>query len=97
MENVFHCVSYHVSDQKDKPWIIQPQDEVRYKNFRRTFRRIASQAETEYFKSRPKFGSKVNPVKKLWKNLNSVCSASGKISKKSAYFYRSSCVIVVHW
>ena len=36
-----------------KQWLLtrQPQDEVRYKNFRRTFRRIALEAETEYFKS----------------------------------------------
>ena len=66
-----------------KLWLLtrQPLDEVRYKNFRRTFTRIALEADTEYFKN--KFDSKVNSVKKSWKNLNNVCSASRNNSKKS--------------
>ena len=49
-----------------KKWLLtrQPQDEVRYKNFRRFFRKISLETETECFKS--KFDSKVNSVKKLW-------------------------------
>ena len=40
---------------------------------------LCLEAETEYFKS--KFDYKVNSVKKLWNNLNSVCSASRRVSK----------------
>ena len=63
-----------------KKWLLtrQPQDEVRYKNFRRVFRKVLLEVETEYFKS--KFDFKVNSVKKLWNNLNTVCSASRKVS-----------------
>ena len=64
-----------------KKWLLtrQPQDEVRYKNFRKVFRKASLEAEIEYFKS--KFDFKVNSVKKLWNNLNTVCSASRRVSK----------------
>jgi len=42
------------------------------------------EAETKYFKS--KFDSKLNSVEKLWKNWNSLCSASSKNSKKIGLF-----------
>ena len=45
-------------------------------NYRRVFKKTALEAENEYFKN--KFDTKANSVKKLWSNLNTVCSISKK-------------------
>ena len=65
-----------------KKWISTrlPADEIRYKNYRRIFKKTALEAENEYFRN--KFDYKTNSVKKLWNNLNTVCSVGNKKSKK---------------
>lgn len=66
-----------------KKWILTrlPEDEKKYKNYRRVFKKTALEAENEYFKN--KFDTKANSVKKLWSNLNTVCSISKKKSMKN--------------
>ena len=54
-------------------------DEVSYKNYRKLFKKIASEAEQLYF--RQLFDSRSNSVRKLWHNLNSVCSFTNNTSK----------------
>jgi len=55
-------------------------DEIRNKDYRRIFNKAALEAENEYFKN--KFDLKTNSVKKLWDNLNAVCSIGKKKSKQ---------------
>jgi len=47
-------------------------DEVAYKKYRATFRKAAAEAENLYY--RDMFNTKINSIKKLWENLNTVCS-----------------------
>ena len=47
------------------------EDEIKYKHYRRTFRKVASEAEEKYY--REMFDTRTNSVKKLWRNLNTVC------------------------
>ena len=57
-----------------KKWLISKSlvDETNYKNYRKIFRKVAAEAENTYYKSM--FDHKTNSIKKLWKNLNTVCS-----------------------
>jgi len=48
------------------------QDEIKYKQYRRSFRKVALEAEEMYY--RKMFDTRTNSVKKLWRNLNTVCS-----------------------
>ena len=54
----------------------------RYKTYRKLFRKTGLDVETEYFKN--KFDYKTNSIKKLWSNLNTVCSASRKKNNKKS-------------
>ena len=71
-----------VKNKLYKKWISTrlPGDEIKYKNYRRIFKKTAMEAENEYFRN--KFVFKTNYVKKLWNNFNTVCSIGNKKSKK---------------
>ena len=71
-----------INNKLYKKWISTrlPADEIRYKNYR-DFKKTALEAENEYFRN--KFDFKTNSVKKLWNNLNTVCSIGNKKSKKT--------------
>jgi len=47
-------------------------DEMQYKNYRKIFRQVAREAEVNYYKGLFDFRS--NSTKKIWSNLNHVCS-----------------------
>jgi hypothetical protein len=47
-------------------------DEIAYKNYRAVFRKVALKAETDYY--REMFDKTTNSVRKLWDNLNTICS-----------------------
>ena len=47
-------------------------DETKYKEYKRIFWKVVLEAEQVYYKE--KFYTRTNSVKKLWRNLNTVCS-----------------------
>jgi len=47
------------------------QDEIKYKQYKKTFRKVALEAEEIYY--REMFDTRTNSVKKLWRNFNTVC------------------------
>jgi len=47
-------------------------DEMQYKNYRKIFRQVTRKAELNYYKGLFDFRS--NSTKKIWPNLNHVCS-----------------------
>jgi len=47
-----------------------PHDELRYKSYRKVFKRVAEIAEVLYYKQQ--FDTRANSVKQLWSNLNKV-------------------------
>ena len=57
-----------------KKWLQtkEQQDEIKYKQYRRYFRKVALEAEEKHY--REMFDTRTNSVKKLWRNLNTVCS-----------------------
>jgi len=57
-----------------KKWISTRRlyDEIKYKNYRKIYRKVANEAECKYYKTM--FDQKTNSIKQLWKNLNTVCS-----------------------
>jgi len=61
-----------------KKWIQtrSAKDEANYKTYRRLYKKIASEAEESYFNKL--FNTRSNSVKKLWDNLNTMCSFTSK-------------------
>ena len=57
------------------------EDEVAYKKYRATFRKAAAEAENLYY--RDMFNTKTSSIKKLWENLNTVCSFKKKSTTKN--------------
>lgn len=57
-----------------KKWISTKsiEDEIKYKQYRKTYSNIAKDAESKYY--RQMFDERVNSVKQLWRNLNTVCA-----------------------
>ena len=53
--------------------------EVKYKNYKKIFKRLALECEASYY--REMFDKKNNSIKKIWKNLNTVCSFKSKNNK----------------
>ena len=66
--------SSKVKSKLYKKWLEtkDQQDEIKYKQYKRTFRKVALGAEEIYY--RKMFDTRTNSVKKLWRNLNTVCS-----------------------
>ncbi len=66
-----------------KKWLITRnfEDEKRYKNYRKLFRKTAAEAEKLYYKEL--FDLKTNSIQQLWNNLNTVCSFKGGKNKRS--------------
>ena len=56
-------------------------DEENYKKYTRVFKMLAKRAEVAYYQHM--FDDKTNTVKKLWHNLNKVCSFKRNKSKKT--------------
>ena len=50
--------------------------ELKYKNYRNIFKKIALEAENIYYQEL--FNTKTNTIKQLWKNLNTVASFKKK-------------------
>ena len=74
------------SQRKNKlfrKWLLtrSPKDEEKYKNYRRYFKQIATEAEKSYYADL--FDTRCNSVKQLWSNLSSVASFTKKKSKNS--------------
>ncbi|MGK2862648.1 MAG: RNA-directed DNA polymerase [Chitinophagaceae bacterium] len=61
-------------------WILtkNPTDEIVYKTYKKYYEKIAYKAEVAYYNNQ--FDLKSNTIKKLWVNLNNVCSAKKKKS-----------------
>jgi len=51
------------------------ESEVKYKNYRKVFKKLANQCERDYCKEM--FDKKNNSVSQIWKNLN-ICSFKTK-------------------
>ena len=60
-----------------KRWLLtkDKEDEERYKNYRRVFKKVSLECENNYYKEL--FDRKSNSVRQLWKNLNTVCNLKG--------------------
>jgi len=54
-------------------------DEMTYKHYKRHYTRISEEAERLYYQDL--FNTKDNSMKKLWNNLNSICSFKKKNNK----------------
>ena len=63
-----------------KRWLLtkDKEDEERYKNYRRVFKKVSLECENNYYKEL--FDRKSNSVRQLWKNLNTVCNLKGRKS-----------------
>ena len=61
-----------------KKWISTKSsvDESKFKEYRKRFNSVAKEAESMYY--RDLFDSKINSVKKLWQNLNTICALKKK-------------------
>ena len=57
-----------------KKWLCShnPDDQVRYKNYLKIFKKVTLEARTAYY--REKFDTRTNTVKQLWTNLNKISS-----------------------
>lgn len=66
--------SSQIKSKLYKKWLEtkDPQDEIKYKEYRKIFRKVALEAEQMYYKHM--FDTRTNSVKKLWRNLNTVCA-----------------------
>jgi hypothetical protein len=51
-------------------------DEIKYKNYKKVYKNVLNKAEINYYDKA--FDCKANSIKKLWCNLNSICSAKKK-------------------
>jgi len=58
-----------------------PSDEAKYKKYRKVYKKLAFEAEQSYYRNL--FDSKTNSIKKLWSNLNTMCSFNNKKSKQT--------------
>ena len=54
-------------------------DEMTYKHYKRHYTRISEEAERLYYQNL--FNTKENSMKKLWNNLNTICSFKKKNNK----------------
>jgi len=63
-----------------KKWLLSKtnESEVKYKNYRKIFKKLANQCETEYYKEM--FDKQNNSIRQIWKNLNIVCSFKPRIN-----------------
>jgi hypothetical protein len=61
-----------------KKWITKrnPEDEKAYRQYRAIYRKVAAEAESDYYKQM--FDMRSNSIKQLWTNLNIVCSFKNK-------------------
>lgn len=77
--------SSQVKNTLYKKWIKtrNPNDEIKYKDYKRIFSRIAHETEIIYYKEL--FDAKTNSAKTLWTNLNKICSFKKKQSKLEQY------------
>ena len=82
MDNTWTVNSKH-KNKLYKKWLTSKalSDELNYKNYRKLFKQIAAEAELTYFKQL--FDTQTNTTKKLWKNLDRVCSFSKNKDKIS--------------
>jgi hypothetical protein len=55
------------------------EDEIKYKNYKKVFKKVSREAETLYYKQL--FDTQANSVKKMWNNLNMVCSLKASKTK----------------
>ena len=58
------------------------EDELKYKNYRIIYSTLANKADIEYYNEL--FNHKTNTIKKLWYNLNVVCSFKPNNRKNNA-------------
>ena len=72
--------SSRVTAKLYKAWLKNktPDNERSYKNYIKTFKRLAHECEAAYY--REMFDKKTNTIKQIWKNLNTVCSFTRKLS-----------------
>lgn len=75
-------ISSRIKNSLYRQWLKSknPVAEIKYKNYRNTFKKIALEAENLYYKEL--FDTKTNSIKKLWENLNMISSL--KTKQKSA-------------
>jgi len=66
-----------------KRWILsqKEEDESKFRKYKKVFVKVAARAQELYYKQM--FDSKMNTVKKLWDNLNVVCSFKTKKSRNN--------------
>ena len=67
-----------------KVWILSknPIDKENYRNYLKIFNRIVKSAESTYYMKM--FNTKTNSIKKLWSNVNKLCSFNSKQSSKKS-------------
>jgi len=65
-----------------KAWLKNktPDNERSYKNYKKTFKRLAHECEAAYY--REMYDKKTNNIKHTWRNLNTVCSSKTKSATK---------------
>ncbi len=74
--------SSRIKNQLYKQWVKNrnPDDEQKYKEYRKVFRQLAHTAEVTYYKEL--FDWKTNTSKQMWANLNMICSLTKSKSSK---------------
>jgi len=63
-------ISSKTKNKLFRKWMRSPRNELRYKSYRRVFKRVAETAKVLYYKQQ--FDTRANSVKQLWSNLNKV-------------------------
>ena len=58
-------------------------DEVEYKSYKKVYSKLIKKAETLHYSKL--FDSKANSIKKLWANLNTICSGNKKSNKNASH------------
>ena len=73
--------SSKIKNKLYKKWILTRNngDELVYKQYKKVYSKVAAEAQSCYYKEM--FDARNNSVKKLWSNLNKVCSFKNKKSK----------------
>ena len=66
--------SSRIKNKLYKKWLIShsPEHESEYKSYNKIFKKVAQDAATSYYRNM--FNTKINSVKQLWRNLNTICS-----------------------
>jgi hypothetical protein len=80
---LLHKKSSRIKCKLYKRWLLtkNKEDEQRYKNYRRVFKKVSLKCENKYYKEL--FDSKSNSVRQRCNNLNTVCNFKGRKSSEN--------------